>query len=173
MTSTRIIFADEYESAKKETEKLIKARNRAAACIEDAKARYIKEKTRARSKKAALERDAVLQSKRFDALADYERREDIVEMYGWGSITQSQCDKLEALWDERETLKNATTNGGVYSDLVTEILDDAYLCALKAHEDKIEEFEAMEATHKKQKQELDEELRKRDEQYLALKYGWE
>lgn len=169
--SEKIIFRDDFEKSKKNVNNLIKARNRAAAEIKDAMTRYVKSKTRARSKKAALEKDAVINSKRFAALKDYDRREDIVEMYGWGSITEKQKDKLEALWDEREELKKNAKNG-VYSDKVTEILQLAENYVLGMYENEIADFDEMERTYRKQMDEVDQELRKRDEEYKAWKNGW-
>lgn len=167
----KIIFRDDYEKSKKEVDKLIKARNQAAAAIRDASARYIKSKTRARSKKAALEKDAAINNKKFAALKEYDRREDIVEMYGWGSITESQKDKLEALWDEREELKRSTKNG-IYSDKVTELLELAHHYILGMYEDEIADFDMMEMNYHKQMVEVDKELKKRDEEYRDWKNGW-
>lgn len=115
-----------YEESKKMAETLVKGRNRAMSLIDDAVARYVKEKTRARSKKAAMERDAALSSPRFNCLAEYERRSDIVEAYGWDSISASECDRLEALWDEREAIQKQTDDNGQYHDAVTQALHEAY-----------------------------------------------
>ena len=119
-------MAKDAENAKRESERFKKARNKACAIIEDAKNRYIKTKTRAKNKKAAEEKDAVLNSPRFDILKDYERREDIQECYGWDMFNEKERDRLEALWDEREFIK-AHVIDGIYEDDVTKALDQAYL----------------------------------------------
>lgn len=89
----------DIEEAQKIAKEKIKARNRALALIDDAKARYIKEKTRARSKKAAMEKDALLSDPKFEVLDGYNRREDINEDYGYDAITEAERDRLENLWD--------------------------------------------------------------------------
>lgn len=55
----KIILAEEVEKKEKAAAEYLKARSRARAVIKDAKLRYIKEKTRARSKKAAEEREQI------------------------------------------------------------------------------------------------------------------
>ena len=122
----KIILLKEAEQAEKDRARIVKARNKASFLIEDAKARYIKEKTRAKSKKAALEKDAILQSDRFKALDDYDRFEDINEAYGYDCITEKERDRLEELWQEREQIRNSTTDG-IYSDEVTEALHSAWI----------------------------------------------
>ena len=100
----------EFAEIEKSAQEKMKARNRAESLIRDALARYVKEKTRARSKKAAMEKDAALHSPRYAKLAEYDNRDDIREAYGMGIITESQADKLEDLWDEREMLKGMSIN---------------------------------------------------------------
>ena len=91
------IEAQDFARMEKSATEKIKARNRAEALIKDATARYIKEKTRARSKKLAMEKDAAINAPRFAKLAEYDRRDDIREAYGMGYITEKQADKLEDL----------------------------------------------------------------------------
>ena len=69
----KIILAEEVEKKEKAAAEYLKARSRARAAIKDAKLRYIKEKTRARSKKAAEERDEILNSPRFKVLEQFDR----------------------------------------------------------------------------------------------------
>ena len=127
----------DIEDAKKESQEKIKARNKAMSLIEDAKARYIKEKTRARSKKAALEKDALLSSPKFKDLELYEKRQDIIEAYGFDCITMEESDRLEALWDEREAIRNRVEDG-FYQDDVTRALHEAYMTCVDLYEDRIE-----------------------------------
>lgn len=128
----------DVEDAARKTKQIIKARNKACALIEDARARYVKEKTRARSKKAALEKDALLNSPHFAPLKEYERREDILEAYGCACITSSELDRLEELWDEREAIREKTVDG-FYVDDVTNALTEAYAFASALWEDEIDE----------------------------------
>jgi len=127
----------DIEDAKNEAREKIKARNKAMALIEDAKARYIKEKTKARSKKAALEKDALLSSPKFKDLELYEKRQDIIEAYGFDCITMEESDRLEALWDEREAIRNRVEDG-LYQDDVTRALHEAYMTCVDLYEDRIE-----------------------------------
>jgi hypothetical protein len=136
MDETRIILLSEKEKAEKTAKELRMARNRACGLIMDAKARYIKEKTRAKSKKAALEKDALLKSPRFKALEEYDRFQDIQEAYGCDYITESERDRLEDLWEEREAIKNKTEDG-IYKDIVTEALDEACAHTIELWEDEI------------------------------------
>lgn len=138
----KFISEKDIEKAEQEAKKRIEARNRASSIIEDAKNRYIKEKTRARSKKAAAERDAILSSDRFKALDEYDRFEDINEAYGWDGITEAQRDKLEDLWNERENIRNHTEDG-FYKDLVTEALGEAWIYLQDLWEDEVEKAKIM------------------------------
>ena len=133
----------DIEDAQKKAKEKIKARNKALSLIDDAKARYIKEKTRARSKKAAMEKDALLNDPKFKALDEYNRREDINEDYGFDAITEAERDRLEDLWDLREKIR-AKEVDGYYKDDVTEALHQAYLAIADIYEDAAEYAEKLE-----------------------------
>ena len=165
-----MIYEKDYNEQKKTTDALVAARNKAAWLVEDAKARYVKEKTRAKSKKAALEKDAAIHAKRFDCLADFETKEDIHEYYGLGCITEARCDKLMDLWDEREAIK-ATSVDGVYSDNVTACLDAAKLAVMGMFEDEISDFDVLKREYTKQKKEQEEAERQMHREYMDWKYG--
>lgn len=124
MKFEELITYKQKQDAEKEAATLRAARNRARSLIMDAKARYIKDKTRARSKREAEEKDALINSPKYDRLKDYERFEDIQEAYGVDYITEAERDRLEELWEERERVK-AKTTGGIYKDDVTEALNAA------------------------------------------------
>lgn len=83
-----LITKKDVEKAESERKKLIAASNRAEKLIKDATARYIKEKTKAKSKAAAIEKDAALHSPHFKALEGYDRRSDIQDSYGFGVIDE-------------------------------------------------------------------------------------
>lgn len=163
--------AEEFAKIEKSANEKIKARNRAEAEIRDALARYVKEKTRAKSRKAALEKDAAIHAPRFKKLEEYDRRDDIREAYGMGYITESQADKLEDLWDEREELKAMSTDG-VYADLVTECLVRAQQFVAGLFEDEIGDFELIKIAWKKELEENQKKLDQMHEDYKAWKNGW-
>lgn len=118
--------------------------------------RYIKEKTRARSKKAAEERDEILNSPRFKVLEQYDRFEDIQESYGWDFITEAERDRLEELWEEREQIRNHTDDG-IYSDLVTEALDRADSAVFELWQEEIDDGEYIRKEFNKQQKKAEEE----------------
>ena len=158
----KFILAEDLEKAEKDSKEKIKSRKRAQAIIRDAVARYVKEKTRARSKKAAQERDEILKSPRFDRLKEYERFEDIQECYVWDIITEKERDELEALWMERDELKNHTDDSGLYRDLVTKALGQAEIFLMDLWEEDIQKAEAM-------RKQFDEEMREADEEWQKRK----
>lgn len=174
MDGERIILLKEAEEAKKKADRLKNARNKAFYLIKDAEARYIKEKTRAKSKKAAEEKDALIKSPRFSKLDDYDRREDIQEAYGCDYISESERDKLEALWDEREEIKNKVVDG-YYQDDVTEALHKARTAIIDLWEDEIEAAEIIQKDFKEQRikaeQEAAEWTRKQNEAYEKITGG--
>lgn len=153
----KIILAEEVEKKEKAAAEYLKARSRARAAIKDAKLRYIKEKTRARSKKAAEERDEILNSPRFKVLEQYDRFEDIQESYGWDFITEAERDRLEELWEEREKIRNHTDDG-IYSDLVTEALDRADSAVFELWQEEIDDGEYIRKEFNKQQKKINEEV---------------
>ena len=153
--SEKLIFLDDLEKKEKEALEKQKAINKASFLINDAKARDIKEKTRARSKKAAQEKDAILNSGRYDKLNEYARFEDIQESYGYDCITEWQRDELEALWEEREQIKKHIDNG-VYEDLVTKALFEAWKHIQDLWCDEIDEAQDLRKRFDKQVKEANE-----------------
>ena len=110
---------------KAEIEQIQKDIDTAKKYILDALARYRKDKTRSRSKKKGEDP--------FAELADYSSREDIHDSYGWGAISERECDRLMALWDLRENSKNKA----VLEDRVTEIIQTAANAAWNPYYEKI------------------------------------
>ena len=172
MRNMNYLSGEEFEKLRTEADAKRGARNRAAWCIKDAIARYVKEKTRAKSRKAAMEKDAVVNSPRFAKLADYDRREDIAEAYGYGCITSGEMDRLEALWDEREDLKKHTDGSGMYTDSVTECLYSALSHVEGLYAEELEEFDETQMAWDKHLKELEEASRQRQEEYKKWKNGW-
>ena len=163
--------ATEFARMEKSANEKIKARNRAELLIKDAIARYIKEKTRARSKKLAMERDAAVNSPRFAKLEEFDRKDDIREAYGIGVLTESQADKLEDLWEEREHLKSMSVDG-VYADLVTECLVQAKLFVAELFDDEIADYERAKREYDKEQAKAQELHDQMHEDYKAWKNGW-
>lgn len=157
ITGEQYILPEEVEKKEKAAAEYLKARNRARSILKDAKLRYIKEKTRARSKKAAEERDEILKSPRFKVLEQYDRFEDIQESYGWDWISEAERDRLEALWEEREQIRNQTDNG-IYSDLVTEALDKAAHMIFDLWQDEIDEGKDLRRKFDQQQKQINEEV---------------
>jgi hypothetical protein len=172
MIDVKYMDGEQFNKLQKEADAKRAARNRASWYIKDALARYVKEKTRSRSKKAAMEKDAAVKGPRFAKLADYDRREDISEAYGYGCITAGQMDQLEALWDEREELKKHTDESGMYSDAVTECLNSAISHVEGLYEDELAEFDETAVAWRKHLDELEEASRQRQEEYRRWKNGW-
>lgn len=150
----KTISLKEAKEMEKIEKSLRQARNRACYLIENAKARYIKEKTRARSKKLALERDAIVNSSKYDVLADFDRREDIQEAYGCDCFDEKERDRLEDLWDEREAIKNSSVDG-FYEDKVTQALNQARLAIVDLWEDEIEAAESVQMKFKRQQEDAE------------------
>ncbi len=128
------------EEAEKDAKRIITARHKAETLINDAIARYVKEKTRAKSKAAAQEKDALLNAAKFDPLKDWESYYDIQAYYGAGGLSESEFDNLTTLWEEREALKENIVDGK-YSDDVTKILEQAIISIRDYGEDIVDNFE--------------------------------
>ena len=155
--NSKIILSKDAKEAEKIEIELKRARNRALSLINDAKARYIKEKTRARSKKLALEKDAIINSVMFDDLKDYDRREDIQEAYGCDCFDEQERDRLEDLWDKREEIKNQSVDG-IYQDKVTIALHEAQLSIADLWEEDIEQAEILQKAYQLQQRESEKSL---------------
>jgi len=91
--------------------------SKAYKAISDAKARYIKAKLKAKSKKQTEELETL-----FADLEDYASKQEIQDVYGYGDITLTEYDRLCNLWDAREEY---TKQNGIYSDRVVEMLNKA------------------------------------------------
>jgi len=91
--------------------------SKANKIVLDARARYIKAKLKARSKKETEDIEAL-----FADLADYSSKEEIQDFYGWGGISRAELERLETLWDARE---HHISESGKYRDRVIDMLDKA------------------------------------------------
>jgi len=93
--------------------------------INDAIARYRKDKTKSRSKAKAADP--------FVDLADYTSKEDIQESFGWGFISERERDRLWNLWDLREQSKSKTE----LEDRVVELLQVAARAIYNPHSEEV------------------------------------
>lgn len=71
-------------------------------------------------------------------LNDYGNRDDIIEAYGYGIISESERDRLLDLWDGRELSKKASET---YEDRVIDMLGVAYRAVDRAYLDDLYEYE--------------------------------
>lgn len=123
----------------------------ARGVIADARARYIKQRLRLRSKKAAEDP--------FAALADYNSREDIRNAYGWETISEAEMDRLMALWVARET---SLSSAGKYEDRVTQLLERAINSIADEFIDQLSEFQELERKMEADAERIAQENRQRD-----------
>ena len=95
-------------------------------------------------------------------MKEYERFEDIQECYGWDIITENERDYLEALWMEREELRNYTDDNGIYQDLVTKALGQAEIFLMEIWEEDIQKAEAM-------RKQFDDDIKAAEEEWQKIK----
>lgn len=124
----------EYCDRKEEIESLKKDIRTARGIVYDSVTRYKKKKLRVRTLKAAEEEP-------YRDLADYEKREDIHEAYGWDRISEREMNRLFTLWDAREESK---AKNGKYEDRVTMMVEYALNAIDEKYRDEIEDFADME-----------------------------
>lgn len=105
--------------------------------IQDALARYRKDKTRSRSKAKAADP--------FADLEGYRIRQDIQDAFGWEFITEAEMDRLLALWDLREASKNKQQ----LEDRVTEMLEIAVRSCSSPYDDKLWDWEKKQEERRK------------------------
>lgn len=123
----------EQKAEAAEVAEIKKAIVTARAAIHDAKARYVKQRLRSRSKKQANEDP-------FEELKDYESREAIRDAYGWEIITEAKMDRLMELWDAREESRKKSSSA-VFEDHVTRMLDTAWAAVGEEHRDRIAAYD--------------------------------
>lgn len=106
----------------------------ARGIIADGIARYIKQRLRLRSKKAAEENP-------FADLKGYNSKKDIQEACGWEIISETEMDRLNILWDAREASLSAA---GKYEDRVTKMLERALNSVADEYIDQLADFQELE-----------------------------
>lgn len=130
----QVLQGQDFRDKKREIRTLQKDIATARGIIADGIARYIKQRLRLRSKKAAEENP-------FADLEGYNSRKDIQEAYGWEIITEAEMDRLNALWDARETSLSAA---GKYEDRVTKMLERALNSVADEYIDQLADFQELE-----------------------------
>lgn len=130
----QMLQGQDFRDKKREIRTLQKDIATARGIIADGIARYIKQRLRLRSKKAAEENP-------FADLEGYNSRKDIQEAYGWEIITEAEMDRLNALWDAREASLSAA---GKYEDRVTKMLERALNSVADEYIDQLADFQELE-----------------------------
>ena len=149
---------DRKEAA--EVEAIRKAILTARGAVHDAKARYIKQRLRSKSKKQADEDP-------FEELKEYESWQQIQDDYGWELITEARMDRLLALWDAREESRKMNASA-VYEDYVTRMLDAAWAAI---GEDYVERLHAFDEKEKRRRQEAEQIAQENNERTRLRELG--
>ena len=139
-----------------EVEAIRKAILTAKGAVHDAKARYIKQRLRSKSKQKAAEE-----------LKDYESRQQIHDDYGWGFITEARMDRLMELWDAREESRKKNANA-IYEDHVTRMLDTAWAAI---GEEYVERLHAYDQKEKFRRQEAERIAKENNERTRLRELG--
>lgn len=147
-----MLQGQDFRDQKREIRTLQKDIATARGIIADGIARYIKQRLRLRSKKAAEENP-------FADLEGYNSRKDIQEAYGWEIITEAEMDRLNALWDAREASLSAA---GKYEDRVTKILERALNSVADEYIDQLADFQELERQMETDAERIAQENRQRN-----------
>lgn len=148
----QMLQGQDFRDQKREIRTLQKDIATARGIIADGIARYIKQRLRLRSKKAAEENP-------FADLEGYNSRKDIQEAYGWEIITEAEMDRLNALWDAREASLSAA---GKYEDRVTKILERALNSVADEYIDQLADFQELERQMETDAERIAQENRQRN-----------
>lgn len=143
----------EAKAERREIEALRRDICKAQLLIEDAVARYRKEKLRTRSRATANSEDP------FAELAQYASVEDIRNAYGYEMISATEMDRLVTLWELREQSARKT---GLYSDRVTEMLERGSRAIWDAYGDAVMRYDEQTARMQKEARRIAEENLQRD-----------
>ena len=134
------LFDVDFPERKRSYESLQADIQNVRALLRDAKARYLKQRLRARSKKA-VENEKLL----FKDLDGYPSEDHIDDAYGWELITKKERDRLHCLWEAR---RDHSPNGIQYSDRVTDMLDRLIQMAGSEYDEELEQFESLDQKRK-------------------------
>ena len=148
----------EFRQKQREIQAIRKDIATARGIIADGIARYKKARLKVRSKRAANENP-------FAELEGYRIKQDIQDDYGWGIISETEMDRLNALWDAREA---SLSDAGKYEDRVTQILERALNIAADEFIDQLSEFQELEHQMEAEAEQIAKENQKRE---WERKYG--
>lgn len=148
----QLLQGKNFKSQKREIQALQKDIATARGIIADGQARYIKQRLRLRSKKAATDDP-------FADLSGYNSKKDIQEAYGWEIISEAEMDRLNALWDAREASLSAD---GKYEDRVTRMLEKALSSIADEYIDCLMDFQELERRMEADAERIAKENRQRN-----------
>lgn len=148
----QLLQGKNFKSQKREIQALQKDIATARGIIADGQARYIKQRLRLRSKKAATDDP-------FADLSGYNSKKDIQEAYGWEIISEAEMDRLNALWDAREASLSAD---GKYEDRVTRMLEKALSSIADEYIDRLMDFQELERRMEADAERIAKENRQRN-----------
>lgn len=148
----RIMQGEDFRSKKREIQAIQRDIATARGIIADGQARYIKQRLRLRSRKAAMENP-------FVDLDGYNLKKDIQEAYGWEIISEAEMDRLNALWDAREASLSAA---GKYADRVTQMLERALNCIADEYIEQLVDFQELERRMEADAERIAKENRQRN-----------
>lgn len=148
----QLLQGKDFKSQKREIQALQKDIATARGIIADGQARYIKQRLRLRSKKAATDDP-------FADLSRYNLKKDIQEAYGWEIISEAEMDRLNALWDAREASLSAD---GKYEDRVTRMLEKALSSIADEYIDRLMDFQELERRMEADAERIAKENRQRN-----------
>lgn len=148
----QVLQGKDFRAQQREIQAIQKDIATARGIIADGIARYIKQRLRLRSKKAAEENP-------FADLEGYNSRKDIQEAFGWEIITEAEMDRLNTLWDAREA---SLSSSGKYEDRVTQMLERALNAMGDEYIDQLSDFQELERRMEAEAERIAQENRQRD-----------
>jgi len=143
----------EYREREREARAIRKDIATAQAIIEDGILRYKKKMLRVRSKKQVDDPSL------FAPLEIYASRQEIQDAYGWDIISESETDKLNALWDVRAEYFTAR---GKFEDRVTRFLEHAISECGGEYDETLQDFDEQERRVSDDKARIERENRDND-----------
>lgn len=148
----QVLQGNDFRAQQREIQAIQKDIATARGIIADGQTRYIQQRLRLRSKKAAEENP-------FADLEGYNSRKDIQEAYGWEIITEAEMDRLNALWDAREA---SLSSSGKYENRVTQMLERALSAIGDEYIDQLSDFQELERRMEAEAERIAQENRQRD-----------
>lgn len=150
-------FHGDLPEKAEQAERLKKDINSAALIIKDGIARYKKSKLKARSKKQAEDSKAM-----FAELDEFASLEEIHDLYGYDSISESEYLRLSHLWEMREKFANTKLE---FEDGVTKLLDGALKFIESLFDEEIFEVEDALWREEKEREAIARQLRNERQEY--------